>query len=228
MSRLIVQNATSDKELLWRHIGVKKSLDDICHTLTLEIPASERTKVHKHEKIEVRYENGLVKDSGGKRRVTTVRVDEVTAGADISKHSVVVIGRSPARDIIDSTWGGYNDGLLLNNTLFQITKHICGKFGIICGIIPQNRGDITTPISVFTWENESPWSKLITEAGSQGFILTGNEAGDLYLWKAGIRHEGFHLTEGRNRLVQEPGWFSNKSCKNALHFAIFKRLLSRN
>jgi prophage tail gpP-like protein len=198
MSRIIVQNAETGKELLWRHIRVKKSLDDICHALELEIPAAERTKVHKHEKVEVRYENSLVKDSGGRRRVTTVMVDEITAGADISKHSVRVMGRSPARDIIDSTWGGDNDGRRLGNTLFEITNHICGKFGITCGIIPGNQGDITSPVTIFSWENESPWSKLVTEADSQGFILTSNEAGDLYLWKAGIKHDGFHFTEGRN------------------------------
>ncbi|MDR0376565.1 MAG: hypothetical protein LBH70_02105 [Spirochaetaceae bacterium] len=198
MSRIIVINTANGKELLWRHINIKKSLDDICHTLELEIPASERTKIRKHEKIEVRYENNLVKDSSGRRRVATVMVDEITASADVSKHGVLVIGRSPARDIVDSTWGGDNDGLLLNNTLYQITKHICDKFKITCGIIPKDQGDITGPVTIFTWENESPWSKLIAEADSQGFILTSNEAGDLYLWKAGIRHDGFHLTEGRN------------------------------
>jgi prophage tail gpP-like protein len=196
MSRIIVKNGNT--ELLWRHIKIKKSLDDICHTLELEISASERQKVHKHEKIEVRYENDLVKDSGGRRRVTTVMADEITASADVFGHSVLVIGRSPARDIIDSTWGGDNDGSLSNNTLYQITKHICDKFEITCGIIPKDRGAITGPVPIFSWENESPWSKLITEADSQGFILTSNEAGDLYVWRAGIRHEGFHLTEGRN------------------------------
>jgi prophage tail gpP-like protein len=203
MSRIIVENATSGRELLWRHIKIKKSLGDICHTLELEIPASERAKVHKHEKIEVRYENDLVKDSGGRRRVTTVRVDEITAGADVSKHSVLVIGRSPARDIIDSTWSD----LLINMTLYEVTKNICDKFGIVCTNIPTDRGDPTAKVAIFSWENESPWTKLITEADSQkvdgrGFMLTSNEAGDLYIWQVppenAVRREGFHLTEGRN------------------------------
>jgi prophage tail gpP-like protein len=196
MSRLIISNATSGKELLWLHINIKKSLDDICHTLELEIPASERTKVHKHDKVEVRYENSLIKDSGGKRRITTVMVDEITAGADTSRHSVLVMGRSPARDIIDSTWSDF----LMNMTLYEITKKIGDKFGIACTNIPTNRGDPTTQVAMFTWENESPWTKLITEADSQGFILTSNEAGGLYIWQpeATVRQEGFHFTEGRN------------------------------
>ncbi|GHV76506.1 hypothetical protein AGMMS49942_13270 [Spirochaetia bacterium] len=201
MSRIIVKNATSGKELLWRHIKIKKSLDNICHTLELEIPASEPAKVHKHEKIEVRYENPLVKDSGGKRRVTTVMVDEITANSDPAKHSLMVIGRSPARDIIDSTWSG----MLSNMTLYEIAKNICDKFGIVCTNIPTNRGDPTEQVMMFSWENESPWTKLVTEADSQeadgqGFMITSNEAGGLYIWQTAgaVRQEGFHLTEGRN------------------------------
>ena len=201
MSKIIVKNTTSGNELLWRHIRIKKSLDNICHTLELEIPASERAKVHKHDKIEVRYENSFVRDSGGKRLVTTVLIDEITTSADVTKHNVLVIGRSPARDIIDSTWSG----LLINMTLYEVTKNIADKFGITCTNIPTNRGDLTKNIYAFSWENESPWMKLITEADSQkvndmGFILTSNEAGDLYIWQAEdtVRDEGFHLTEGRN------------------------------
>jgi prophage tail gpP-like protein len=206
MSRIIVKNVTSGRELLWRHIYIKKSLDDICHTLELEIPASERTKVHKHEKIEVRYENAHIKDPGNKRLVTTVLVDEITAGADIERHSVLVIGRSPARDIIDSTW---KDSFPLR-TLLQITQTICDKFGITCALIPENRGDFTAGVLFFEWQNESPWTKLVTEADSQGFILTSNEAGGLYIWQvaATIRlQEGFHLTEGRN--IKSIEWKEN-------------------
>jgi len=205
MSRIIVKNATSGNELLWRNIKIKKSLDEICHTLELEIPASERTKVHKHERIEVRYENSFVRDSGGKRLVTTVLIDEITAGADVEKHSVMVIGRSPARDIIDSTWSG----LLVNMSLFEVTKNIADKFRINCNNIPTNRGDPTEKVNFFSWENESPWTKLITEADNQGFILTANEAGGLYIWQpeGTVRREGFHLTEGRN--VKTIEWKEN-------------------
>jgi prophage tail gpP-like protein len=205
MSRIIVKNAAGGGELLWRHIKLKKSLDDICHTLELEIPASERAKIHKHERIEVRYENSFVRDSGGKRLVTSVLIDEITASADAARHSVTVIGRSPARDIIDSTWRG----MLINMTLYEIIKNIAGKFGIACTNIPVNRGDPTDKVTIFSWENESPWTKLITEADSQGFILTANEAGGLYIWQpeGAVRREGFHLTEGLN--VKTIEWKEN-------------------
>jgi prophage tail gpP-like protein len=206
MSRIIVKNLTGGTELLWRHIIIKKSLDNICHTLELEIPASERTRVHKHDKIEVRCEKPQVKTSGGKPRVTTVMVDEITAIADVSKHSITVLGRSPARDIIDSTWTGG----LLDMTLFQLTKEICDKFGIGCIYIPQDKGDPTTKVSIFLWDNESPWTKLIAEADNQGFILTSNEEGGLYIWQPeGTPRdaEKFYLTEGQNIKVIE--WKEN-------------------
>ena len=196
MSRIIVLNATGGRELLWRNVKIKKSLDDICHTFELEIPASERAKVHKHNRIEVRYENSFVRDSGGKRLVTTVLVDEITPNVDASKNSVMVIGRSPARDIIDSTWTDHR----INMTFYELTKDIAGKFNIACYIIPTNIGDPTVRVHYFAWDNESPWTKLIAEADSQGFVLTSNEAGDLYIWEpaSAARGEGFNLTEGRN------------------------------
>jgi prophage tail gpP-like protein len=208
MSRIVVKNAASGRELLWRHIKIKKSIDDICHTLELEIPAGERAKVRKHERIEVRYENSLVRDSGGERRVTSVLVDEIAASADAAKHSVVVIGRSPARDIIDSTWSD----IRINMTLYKLTEYIGKEFGITdCSNIPNPNQDSdydpTEKVPIFSWENESPWTKLIAEADSQGFVLTSNEAGGLYILKGPLRHDGFHLTEGQNKKTIE--WKEN-------------------
>jgi prophage tail gpP-like protein len=132
-------------------------------------------------------------------------IDEITASADVSKNALLVIGRSPARDIIDSTWSGF----LMNMTLYELTKNICDKFGITCTNIPTNRGDPTAKVTIFSWENESPWTKLITESDNQGFMLTSNEAGGLYIWEpAGtVRQEGFHLTEGRN--IKSIEWKEN-------------------
>jgi len=205
MSRIIVKNVTGGRELLWRHIRIRKSLDDICHTLELEIPASERAKVRKHDEITVRYVNSIVREPHG--LVTTVLIDEITATADVEKHSVLVIGRSPARDIIDSTWTA--NPPLIDMTLYKITKNIAGKFGIDCTCFPYDQNDPTEHVNFFSWDNESPWMKLITEADSQGFILTANQAGNLYIWKPSgtVRQEGFHLTEGKN--VKTVEWKEN-------------------
>ena len=207
MSKIIVKNATTGTELVWRHVTIKKSLDEICHTLSVELAASESGKVKKHQKIEVRYLNPYVKDSGGARRVTTVLVDEITAHADVQKNGITVVGRSPARDIIDSTWSDE----CADRTLGQITEYIGGKFGIVCDTFPTNEPDHTKIVSSFSWENESPWTKLVGEADNQGYILTSNEAGGLYIWpvQAGLRDEGFHLTEGAN--IKTVEWTENGS-----------------
>lgn len=198
MSRMRLVNATLKHELIWRRIRIRKSLDDICYTLEAELNKDEREKVRKHDKIEIRFENSVIKDAVdfGGRRIATVLVDEVTAQVEPSSHSLSIVGRSPARDIIDSAWSGS----LGNMTLREVTRNIGKKFGINCDTFPINRPDPTKTIKKFSWENESPWTKLIAEADAQGFILTSNEAGNLYLWPVAstVRSEGFHITEGVN------------------------------
>jgi len=207
MSRIVVKNATTGAELVWRHIVIKKSLDDICHTLEMEIASGEKGKVHRHNKIEVRYANPLVKDSqaAGGRRVTTVLVDEVTAGADSRKHGIAVTGRSPARDIIDSTWSEDFEDM----TVLDLAKTIGKRFGIQCHALPPSIAGKMQPVCAFRIQNESPWVKLIGEADNEGYILTSNEAGDLYFWEvsAAVRDEGFKLVEGAN--IKSIDWSEN-------------------
>lgn len=204
MSRIILRNATLGVELLWRRVKINKSLDEICHTLEAEIPPQEKNKVRRHDKIEVRYENPLVSDSGGRRCVTTVLVDEITADAGISKHSLRVIGRSPARDIIDSRWSE----TCQNQKLGELLDYICGKFNIASDTFPTDKPDPTGLVTNFNFENESPWAKLIAEADNQGYILTSNEIGNLYLWEVGAAaRPGYHLTEGVN--IKDIKWTEN-------------------
>jgi len=207
MSRIVVKNATLGVELIWRHIVIRKSLDDICHTLELEIAPSERGKVRRHNKIEVRYANSLVKDSqaAGGRRVTTVLVDEITSSADSQKHGITVKGRSPARDIIDSTWS--ED--FAEMTALDLAGAIGKRFGIKCHALPPSIAGKMQIINAFRLENESPWVKLINAADNEGYILTSNEAGDLYFWavSGAVRDEGFRLVEGAN--IKSIEWTEN-------------------
>jgi prophage tail gpP-like protein len=207
MSKVIVRNATTGQELLWRSIKIRKSLDEICHTLELEIPPSERLKVGRHNRVTVTYENPLVTNSGGTGLITTVLVDEVTLSADVTKYNLIVFGRSPARDIIDSTWSDTCPDM----TLREITRYIGEKFNIICDTFPPDQPDPTELVYAFDWENESPWTKLIGEADNQGYIVTSNQAGNLYLWPVASsdRCEGFHITEGVN--VKNISWTENGS-----------------
>jgi prophage tail gpP-like protein len=212
MFKTVVKNVTTGQELLWRSIKIKKSLDEICHTLELEIASSECHKVRRHHRLEVRCRNNLDIGFGGERCVTTVLVDEITPSADTSKHSIMVVGRSPAREIIDSTWSDFDDNFDYNDrTLREITRNISKKFNIVCDSFPTNQPDPTENVAFFSFENESPWTKLIDEADQQGYILTSNEIGNLYLWKvaAGIRREPFNITEGIN--IKNAKWKENGS-----------------
>ncbi|MDR2942781.1 MAG: hypothetical protein LBV17_09350 [Treponema sp.] len=208
MSKIIVTNVTRGRELLWRKIKIRKSLDDICHTLELEIPKNERLNVGKHDKISVLYENKFIREKDNRRRVTTVLVDEITASADVTKHSVVILGRSPARDIIDSTWT-YTLG---DMTLLNVVKEIGGRFNIESCTFPEDEPDRTGMVYGFSWQDESPWAKLINEADindDKRYLLTSNEAGGLYVWHVAmvVRGEGFHLTEGQN--IKTAEWKEN-------------------
>ena len=203
MSKVIVlagspQAAKIDdfKELLWRKVKIRKSLDEICHSVELELPASERNKIKRHDKIVVRVFNPNYTDSDQKRRVTTVFIDEITDFVKPGQKSLTVLGRSPARDIIDSTW---SDTILGSASFEDIAKKIADKFKIPLARMPKDSKP-TDPVPSFSWENESPWTKLLSEVDNEGFIFTSNEAGGLYLWKVatGVRKEGFRLSEGQN------------------------------
>ncbi|MCL2245073.1 MAG: hypothetical protein FWC03_11515 [Treponema sp.] len=217
MFKPLIRNVTTGKELLWRSIKLKKSLDEICHSLELEIPPSERQKVRRHHRLEIRCKNNLVNDSNGERLVSTVLIDEITSTASADKHSIMVIGRSPARDIIDSKWSDYDyedDEERFDYsepTLRALIRHIGGKFDINCYTFPADQpDDPTESVNYFAFENESPWTKLIDEADQQGYILTSNEDGNLYLWKVhGVVRWPFHITEGVN--IKNIKWTENGS-----------------
>ena len=200
ISKVIIQAAPSGsgsfKQLVWCRVKIRKSLDEICHFMELTLPISEHDKIHKHDKVEIRCFNPLITDSNSMRRVTTVMVDEITNTADTSQKNLTVIGRSPARDIIDSKWSGQ---CLNQKKLEEVAQEIAQRFDIKVQRMPTNSSE-TGPVFSFAWENESPWTKLINEADNQGYILTSNEAGALYLWEVakGVRDEGFFLSEGQN------------------------------
>ncbi|MCL2374131.1 MAG: hypothetical protein FWC65_02700, partial [Treponema sp.] len=105
----------------------------------------------------------------------------------------------------NSEFGGNFPG----NTLAFVAGEIAAKFGITVTWFPSDSNDPTSDVGFFSWQNESPWTKLITEADAQGFMITSSEAGSLYIWQpaAAVRSEGFHITEGRN--VRSIEWREN-------------------
>ena len=176
-------------ELVWRKIKIRKSLDEVCHYLEMEMPVSEREKIDKHDRIEIRVYNPYIsqeEDNFHCRRITTVLIDNIAEHYDSHSQSLTVIGRSPARDIIDSAWSDR----IIEPTLEEAAQKAAEPFGI--RIDRESIGSPPTDhIFQFSWESESPWGKLINECDSQGFIFTSSEDGSLYLWKVAtsIRHE---------------------------------------
>ena len=213
MSKIIVRTAPPGikdtqlfKDLVWKKIRIRKSLDEICHYVEVELPIEERKKIQLHSRLEVRYSSESIYDYDYKavnrkslitdytRRVTTIIVDEISETVDSSSHYLTVIGRSPARDIIDSTW---KEGFT-NKTLLQLSSKISERFNVTSFPIP--RWLETDPVEPFSWDCESPWTKLLNEAENQGLFITSNESGDLYVLKLGQNLEpiGFNILEGIN------------------------------
>lgn len=198
MSKIVIRVASPGSDafqpLIWNNVQITKSLDEICHSLTLELPVSQKSLVHKHDTIEVRFYNKYITHNDGNLRVTTVKVDEITDTTDGSRKYITVLGRSPARDIIDSAWTGSASGNLL-----EIISSVAKTFGITVHHLPRGQNNTET-VSSFGWNCESPWTHLLNAADNQGYVITSNEAGELYLTKSGRDAEQwkFILAEGLN------------------------------
>ena len=81
----------------------------------------------------------------------------------------------------------------------NVAKAIAQKFDIVVQHLPRDV-DYTETIPALEWNCESPWTKLLNAADNQGYVLTSNEAGNLYLTKGG-RNAGywrFVIAEGMN------------------------------
>lgn len=199
MSKIVINvipaGVGSKTTLQWNRVQIKKSLDEICHSLTLELPVSQKGLLNVHDTIEVRFYNKYITSNYGNLRVTTVRIDEITDTTDSGRKTITVLGRSPARDIIDSSWSDETKSA----TLLKVVETIASKFDITVHHLPRGV-DYTETIPALTWNCESPWTQLLNAADNQGYVLTSNEAGDLYLTKSGrdAGYWNFILEEGMN------------------------------
>lgn len=176
--------------LPWTRVYFRKSLDEICSYLEIETNPKERTRVKTHDQIQLRLSNGYVD-----RPVVTCYIDDIDSESSAKKKTMKITARSAARDIIDSTWSG---SITSPKKLLEIVSIVAKPFGIKVYHMPKNT-DGTKLVQSFEWENESPWQKLIQESDNQGYLITSNQVGDLYVWPVatGARLEGFSLVEGQ-------------------------------
>ncbi|MGL4987600.1 MAG: hypothetical protein ACRC5H_10780 [Treponemataceae bacterium] len=194
MSKIRVQ--VNGKDIIYENITIHKSLDEICHTIEVEVPSYERQKIKKHDRLQVLFTSPYLTDHDGKRPVSTVLIDEICGNTENESKTIIVRGRSKARDIIDSQWSGEIKG---SPDLLEVTRSIARDFSIDVLHMPTNQNS-TKPVESFSWENESPWSKLLLEADAQGYIITSNQVGNLYVIKpsSSPRPKGLQIIEGVN------------------------------
>lgn len=182
----------------WSRVYVRKSLDEICTYIEIETSPLDRARIKTHDKIQVRYTNDYMKKQTNTdnrdRPVATGYIDDIDSEISKKRRSLLVNARSAARDIIDSTWSGQID----SKDLLTIVKIVASKFSISCTHIPTKENG-TKLIETFAWENESPWQKIIQAADNQGYFITSNQIGSLYVWPIGTyQPPGYQLTEGSN------------------------------
>lgn len=185
----------------WSRVYVRKSLDEICSYIEVETSPLDRSRIHTHDKIQVRYWNDyMLRQPDPKnqtRPVATCFIDEIDLEVSAKRRSLVVNGRSSARDIIDSTWSGS----ISSAKLLAVVKEVAKPYGVKVWHMPTS-SDGTKLVTDFSWENESPWQKLIQESDNQGYLINSNQLGELYVWPVatGSRPEPFSLDEGRGTI----------------------------
>lgn len=189
-------------EIKYISMNIRKSIDEICHYAEISMPFAEKDKIRKHDKIFIKYEFEY-KNKKEEKLVTTVLIDEITLSVSGSEKNVSVVCRSPARDIVDSS---YSDAIS-NETLVGVVSRIVEKFKdsegksfIAVSHYPTN-ADVSPVIESFNFENESPWSKLINIVENNNYSIASNNAGGLYVWKKDrlLANTAFHkLVEGKN------------------------------
>lgn len=195
IQRVTIINVTKNKTINFLSLNIRKSIDEICHYVDIKIPFSERIKINKHDKIKIMYYCEYFTKSKT-RPITTLLVDEITTTINQSSKSVSVIARSPARDIVDSS---YSD-TISSMSLLNVVKQIAQKFNVAAEHYPT-KVDASPPVDSFNFENESPWSKLLNIAENNNYAVASSQVGNLYVWKKNQRIMSlpFHkLVEGQN------------------------------
>ncbi len=187
MSELVEVRVNGKQYASFQRLNVRISLDDICHSLEMDVSENVAWNVHKHDILEVRYTLG-----GVPRLVTTVEIDDIDRLLNAQSKSYRILGRSQARNLIDSSYSGQFSQL----TLSQLCQRICGDFKIPF----KNWAGKTDLIESFEWENESVWQKLVSQAVAQQCLFYSSQVGGLYLDRVSgrARPEGFVLQQTQN------------------------------
>lgn len=176
-------------------VNIRKSIDEICQSATINCPLSEFKKVKKHDKIFIK---AVMEWNKEERAVSYILADDISATLNASEKSMSIAGRSYARDIVDSSDSGEING----GTLVQIVQKVASKYNSnIEAIHYPTKMDASPTIEYFEWENESVWQRLLTLAENNGYAIASNNISNLYVWerKTNLANNANHkLIEGVN------------------------------
>lgn len=158
-------------------LNIRKSIDEICHFVEITCPLSEFKRIQRHDKIFIK---ALIDWNKEERAVSYILVDDITANLNVNEKTMTIIGRSYARDIVDSS----DTGTINNGTLVQIVQRIAKKYNpdILVQHYPTDF-DASPNIEFFDWENENVWQKLLNTAENNGYAIMSNNKSNLYVWK---------------------------------------------
>lgn len=176
-------------------LSVRKSIDEICHSAEIVCPLSELNKVKKHDKIFIK---ALMEWNKEERAISYILVDNITATLNNNEKEMTIIGRSYARDLIDSVDSGQIDG----GSLVHIVQRIASLYNADIKVKHYPTHEDSSPqIDYFDWENESVWQKLVNTAENNGYAIASNNVSNLYVWKraTNLSNNANHkFTEGEN------------------------------
>ena len=89
-----------------------------------------------------------------------------------------------------------------------VAESIASKFNIKVKHLPRGK-NYTEAVADFSWNCESQWTQLLNAGDNHGYVLTSNDAGNLYLTKSGRDAEYWNfipaegMNDGRQRMKFE-------------------------
>ena len=173
----VKKNKVKSNLIKFYSLSIRKSIDEICQSAEITCPLSELDKVKKHDKI---FVNALMEWNNEERAVCYFLVDCITATISSGEKTMTIIGRSYARDLVDSV----DTGMVTDETLVKLIQRVADKYNSDIKVehYPTD-ADLSPSIEYFDWENESVWQRLLNTAENNGYSIASNNISNLYVWK---------------------------------------------
>lgn len=151
----------------WKKVDIRKSVDDLCASVQLSITLPpEQSKAFSPDKNTVAtvFMNGVL--------IATVRLDIHRRRVDPVNHSISLVARSLARELVDCQYSKTLSGLKLG----EIVKRLCALFKV-----PVNLAAETAVVPQFSMQSEIPANALLNAVRASNLLLYPLPSGGLIL-----------------------------------------------